>query len=163
MDYRLSKSILTVNAGGSIPFGVGVLAFRSVLCVDRHSGYNTDRRMLARYRGGCRRHGFPNRGKIKIELAADSPLEGAGFEPSVPHGQNRNRSRQEPKVRIQLPPAESRANQWFLVFNNLVMYDQHVKRRSCRILRQVGRGTKVNPRKSWYEACGGGTRLHDLA
>ena len=27
---------------------------------------------------------------------------------SVPHGQNRNRSRQEPKVRIQLPPAESR-------------------------------------------------------
>ena len=31
-----------------------------------------------------------------------------------------------PKVRIRFPPAESRANHRLLVFNNLVMYDQHV-------------------------------------
>jgi len=45
----------------------------------------------------------------------DSPLEGAGCEHSVPHGQNRNRSRQEPKVRIQLPPADSPSLAGFLL------------------------------------------------
>jgi hypothetical protein len=61
----------------------------------------------------------PRRGRLAAGFAPDSPLEGDGFELSVPGREpvrgrrdssleNESGSVAEPKVRIHLPPAESR-------------------------------------------------------